>query len=291
MNLAKILANNSQVVLINNNVQFFSNDSGLFRKILNSKAFKIKWNDLSKNSEILFLSSEFQFIILFPYLRLLGFNIRFVIHEPNLPLKNPKHLLRNFINFILLLFSHKVFSFKKLKFFRHTLISLWFESPKDVLIEPSKNVLSFGSETSNKRIDLLDVDWKKLKITRAGKTYHNFINTKFYKFNNSYISNHDKEKLFKENSFSILPYSTIAQSMVLIEALSYGHILILNGNNPSWLDFHNLEFVFIFFESPSEIVNKIEILSFDDIDYLRHKALKYFKKNYDPSKTIKKLIS
>lgn len=290
-NLAKILAYNSEIVLISNDVQFFSNDSGLFRKILNLKAFNIKWNDLPKKAEILFLSSEFQFIILFPYLRLLGFNIRFVIHEPNLSLKNPIHLLRNLINFFLLLFCNKIFSFKKLKLFRYTLISLWFELPKDIVIKPSKNILSFGSETLNKRIDLLDVDWKKLKITRAGKTYHNFVNTKFYKFNNSYITDYNKETLFKENSFSVLPYSSIAQSMVLIEALSYGHILILNGNNPSWLDFHNLKFVFIFFESPSEIVDKIEALSFDDINYLRHKSLKYFKKNYDPSKTIKKLIT
>ena len=79
--------------------------------------------------------------------------------------------------------------------------------------------------------------------------------------------------------------------MVLIEALSYGHILIINGNNRSWKKFHSLDFIFTFLNSPVEIIPTINKLSSKDIIILRKKSLNFYKSNFSNEETFKKLLS
>ena len=272
--------------IVKNKKEFQSNNHNLISKIFNFNLVFYKWNKLeSKN--ILFISSEFQFIFVFVLLRLKGFNIKFIIHEPNLRNSNILFLLRNIINFLLCSLSNQVFSFKKLNFFQSTIINLWSEE-KNLKLTANKNILSFGSETQNKRIDLIDIDWGEFKLIRAGKTFHNFKNQIEIKI---FIHDQAKDKLFKNCSFSILPYISIQQSMVLIEALSYGHILIINGNNKSWKEFHSLDFIFTFMNSPIEIIPTINKLSSKDIIILRKKSMNFYKSNFSNEETFKKLLS
>ena len=69
-------------------------------------------------------------------------------------------------------------------------------------------------------MNLIDIDWGEFKLIRAGKTFHNFKNQ--IEIYNSYITDQAKDKLFKNCSFSILPYISIQQSMVLIELYLMG---------------------------------------------------------------------
>jgi hypothetical protein len=288
--LAQILLKYTQACLIENKNALESNNFNLISKIINFNTFKFSWRALPKKSTILFISSEFQFIFLFPYLNCIGHKVRFVIHEPNLPNSSINFISRNIIHYFLLKFCNKIFSFIKLNNYDHTVIKLWFNTPSNVNTLSTKAILSFGSETKNKRIDLLDIDWGEINFTRAGKTTHNFINVKSQNIINSFISVEQKDKLFRENSFSIIPYDFIAQSSVFIEAISYGHVLILNANNKCWRKYHNLDFVFVFSFSPTELVATIQSLSFMEIESLREKALNYFKDNYDPINDIKTLL-
>jgi len=289
--LANILLKHSNAHLIENRKNFESNNFSLISKIINFNSFKFNWKLLPKKSTILFISSELQFIFLFPYLNFIGHEVRFVIHEPNLPNNSLNFISRNLIHFFLLTFCNKIYSFKPLKNFDYTLINLWFNTPNNINIGCSKSILSFGSETKNKRIDLLDIEWGEFNFTRAGKTTHDFNNIKSINFTNSFITDEHKDKLFRENSFSILPYDFIAQSSVLIEAISYGHILILNSNNKSWEKYHDLDFVFVFDISPVELLPALSDLTSDKIKSLREKSLDYFKENYDPINDIRTLLA
>lgn len=289
--LAQILLNNSKARLIENTNALESNNFNLLSKLINFNSFKFKWRALPKKSKILFISSEFQFVFLFPYLNFIGHKVRFVIHEPNLPNISINFILRNIIHFLLLKFCNKIFSFRKLNNHKHTFIKLWFNTPSNINILSTKSILSFGSETKNKRIDLLDIDWGDVIFTRAGKTTHSFINVSDQNIINSFITDAHKDKLFRENSFSIIPYDFIAQSSVFIEAISYGHILILNANNKSWEKYHDLDFVFVFNNSPKELMSVIHSLKPNEIMSLREKSLKYFKENYDPTNDIKTLLA
>ncbi|MDC6467765.1 hypothetical protein OAW63_02275 [Flavobacteriaceae bacterium] len=289
--LAQILLNNSKAHLIENTNALESNNFNLLAKLINLNAFKFKWRALPKKSKILFISSEFQFVFLFPYLNFIGHKVRFVIHEPNLPNISINFILRNIIHFLLLKFCNKIFSFRKLNNHKHTFIKLWFNTPSNINILSTKTILSFGSETKNKRIDLLDIDWGDINFKRVGKTTYNFINVKSHNIINSFISAEQKDKLFRENSFSIIPYGFIAQSSVFIEAISYGHILILNSNNKSWEKYHDLNFVFVFNDSPKELLPIISRLTSKEVKSLRANSLNYFKQNYDPIKDIKTLLA
>ncbi len=289
--LAQILLNNSKARLIENTNALESNNFNLLSKLINFNSFKFKWRTLPKKSTILFISSEFQFIFLFPYLNFIGYKVRFIIHEPNLPNNSINFISRNIIHYFLLKFCNKIYSFKKIKNYDHTLIKLWFDIPSNINISYTKTILSFGSETKNKRIDLLDIDWGDINFTRAGKTTHDFINVKSQNIINTFISDEYKDKLFRENSFSIIPYDFIAQSSVFIEAISYGHILILNASNKCWEKYHNLDFVFVFNDSPKELLPIILSLTPNEIKSFREKSLEHFRENYDPTNDIKILLA
>lgn len=289
--LSHILSDNSKSVLIKNSCSFESNNFSLIHKLINLKAFNFNWRLLDKDSEILFISTELQFVFLFPYLNLIGHKVRFVIHEPNLPNNSVNFISRNIIHYFLLKFCHKIFSFKNLKNHHSTIINLWFDIPKNINILSNKSILSFGSETKNKRIDLLDIDWGDINFTRAGKTTHTFTKVKNQNIINSFITNSHKDKLFRENSFSIIPYDFIAQSSVFIEAISYGHIIILNANNKCWEKYHDLDFVFVFNDSPKELLTLLTSLTSKEIKSLREKSLDYFKENYDPIYDIRTLLA
>jgi hypothetical protein len=168
---------------------------------------------------------------------------------------------------------------------------LWFDIPKKINILSNKSILSFGSETKNKRIDLLDIDWGDINFTRAGKTTYTFTKVKSQNIINSFITNSHKDILFRENSFSIIPYDFIAQSSVFIEAISYGHIIILNASNKCWEKYHDLDFVFTFDISPLELLPVVSDLTSDEIKSLREKSLDYFKENYDPINDIRTLLA
>ena len=73
-------------------------------------------------------------------------------------------------------------------------------------------------------------------------------------------------------------YDKIAQSMVLLEAMSYGHIIILNGSNQVSLPLHELSFVFVYDADIVEALIQIKALSNDEFMQLRKKSLEYFDK-------------
>ena len=262
----------------NRRFQYEANSNGLLKKVL---SFDLVPLIFRRNGAYLFVASEFQHLLVFPILRLLGKEVLFICHEPNLWFGGIGNYSRAVINFVLQWSASIVFVFDKEladRYEKYQYISLWNEEKENITFSTKKIVLSFGSETSNKNIRALDFDWLEydFRLIRAGRTNHLFLN-KDVDLINSFIDDDLKDRLYRESSISILPYFRIEQSMVLLEAMSYGHIVILNGRNTSWKKYHNLDFIFVYWNEINEALLEINALAEDDFVAARVSSLSFFK--------------
>ena len=259
-------------------LQYEANSNGLWKKVLRLDLVPLIFR---RKGAYLFVASEFQQLLIFPILRLLGKEVLFICHEPNLWFGGIGNYSRAVINFVLQWSASIVFVFDKEladRYEKYQYISLWNEEKKNIIFNTKKIVLSFGSETPNKNIRALDFNWLKydFELIRAGRTNHLFLN-KDVVLINSFIDDSTKDRLYRESSISILPYFRIEQSMVLLEAMSYGHIVILNGRNTSWNKYHNLDFVFVYWNEINEALSEINALAEDDFISARRSSLSFFK--------------
>lgn len=258
-----------------------ANNKDLVKKIFRFDLFR-KSIFRCDSKVVLFLSSELQFLVLFSLLRLRGKKVYFICHEPRLWFGGWSNYLRAIINLSLMRVASRVLIFDEAlasKSIRYDKISLWTTAKKNVSLDRSKRILSFGSETPNKNIPSLDLPWNQydLQLVRAGITTTRFESSDVTVYN-SFISDTEKDKFYRSSCISIFPYDKIAQSMVLLEAMSYGHIVILNGSNQAWLPLHDLSFVFVYDADIVEALVQIKALSDDDFIHLREKSLEYFDK-------------
>lgn len=258
-----------------------ANNKDFFKKIVRIDLFR-KSIFRSDSQVVLFLSSELQFLVLFCLLRLRRKKVYFICHEPRLWFGGGSNYLRAIVNLFLMRVASRVLVFDEAlasKSARYDKISLWTTAKKNVSLNRSKRILSFGSETPNKNISSLDLSWNKygFQLVRAGRTTTRFASTDVTVYN-SFISDTEKDKLYRSSCVSIFPYDKIAQSMVLLEAMSYGHIIILNGSNQAWLTLHELSFVFVYDADIVEALVQIKALSDDEFIQLRKKSLEYFDK-------------
>ena len=254
-----------------------ANNKSLFKKAF---SFDLLPLVLRSNNAYLFLASEFQHLLLFPILRLLGNEVLFVCHEPNLWFGGAGNYLRAVINLMLQWCASKVLVFDKKLADQHEkyqYVSLWNQVKSDLEFGTKKVVLSFGSETPNKNIKSLDFDWSVLgfELVRAGRTEYQFESTDI-RMINSFVDDSKKDELYRKSSISRLPYSHIEQSMVLLEAMSYGHLVILNGQNTSWEKYHSLDFVFVYSNHPNEALIKVNGLTYEEFLVARRSSISFF---------------
>ena len=97
-------------------------------------------------------------------LRLRGKKVYFICHEPRLWFGGVSNYLRAIVNLFLMRVASRVLVFDEAlasESARYDKISLWTTAKKNVSLNRSKQILSFGSETPNKNISSLDLPWNK----------------------------------------------------------------------------------------------------------------------------------
>jgi hypothetical protein len=107
-----------------------------------------------------------------------------------------------------------------------------------------------------------------------------------------YLSEQTKGFLFSLSHFIIVPYFVSTQSGVIVEALSYGKILIVN-DIPAFQHLRELDFVFVIDFSEKNMMLRCihHILSMSSIEYERcyWSAIQYFQKNHSEAYLLEKI--
>lgn len=133
---------------------------------------------------------------------------------------------------------------------------------------------------------------EKVRFIRAGKDLVDVgYSGEIIRFP-GYVSQNAKQFLMGLTHFLIIPYSNITQSGTVVEALSYGKLLILNDIS-SFSHFRDLEFIsmldFSNKDSIAESLRSIHGMSFREYERYYWSTIEYFESNYSPSYLINRL--
>jgi glycosyltransferase involved in cell wall biosynthesis len=165
-------------------------------------------------------------------------------------------------------------------------ISLIGIAAKDKNPEGFLSLASVANMEHPNRARLIRAGWEKdVKI--------DYEKEKIIQFSN-YITNGAKAFLLSLTHIIVIPYNFSTQSGVIIEAMSYGKIVIVN-DIPSFSQFKRLKFVFaIDFNSKDQIsdcLNKIFSMSGDEYEECCLAAIEYFEQNHSQLYLVDKLKS
>lgn len=266
---------------------------------------------------IFVFAPELNYVILFVYVRLFLKNVKiwYLMHEPNaIDRKVLKGYMVHFYNLFVLKFSHKIIlasrhghEMAKKTFGNNPkmiFINLVFSSKGDFIknsqseqeqIFSENTFLYYGTSSYGKRPDRVNLIAEKLlsfendisyQIIRAGrdKDIINYMSN--VEVIAKYLTKDEINKLLKKAKYIVLPYDFIVQSGIIVEALSYGK-LIIASNITGFNQYSNCEAVFLInFENEEQIHNQLTYLlgmTFDEYHRKVEFARQYFNDNHSYS--------